>query len=99
MPDRAAFDRMADSVFAAMTKRQDIPVERIEFSLAAPRAFATVGAAHPLGPSVRIDAETGDELPAMKPHGFHGILQDLHAGYLFGLPGRIVSTLLGATLL
>ncbi|MDK2770011.1 MAG: PepSY domain-containing protein [Sphingomonas sp.] len=100
MPDRAAVARMTDTVFAAMATRTDVSVERIEFNFAAPAPFATVGSANPFGPAIRIDARTGAELPVEKMDtGLHGILQDIHAGYFFGLPGRILSVLLGVGLL
>lgn len=37
--------------------------------------------------------------PPLPPQGLHGILQDIHAGYFAGLPGRILSCLMAIALL
>lgn len=100
MPDRADVARMTDTVFSAMAKRKDVSVERIEFNFAGPAPVAIIGSANPFGSAIRIDPRTGAELPIEKVDaGWHGILQDLHAGYFFSWPGRILSVLLGIGLL
>lgn len=65
-----------------------------------PRAvFATKDG--PEAPRVQIDPLSGAKVTPPKPRftNYHNFLQDLHAGYAFGTVGRVISVLLGLSLL
>ncbi|MFC7049964.1 PepSY-associated TM helix domain-containing protein [Emcibacter nanhaiensis] len=81
-------------------QRPDISAEAITLTFAENRTTATVGSTMPFGPKVTVDLANGQILPPLpKPAGYHLVLQNLHAGYSFDLIGRIISVLLGVSLL
>jgi hypothetical protein len=90
---------MAQAVSRARAERPELPVDHVELSLK--KGFLiSIGAAGQDQEAIKIDGHTGRILPPppRKPKSYHYILQDLHAGYYFGWPGRIISLLLGASL-
>ena len=100
MLDSAQIGAMiAQAVSRARAERPDLPVDHVELSLK--KGFiVSIGAAGQEQDAIKIDGQTGRVLPPppRKPKSYHYILQDLHAGYYFGWPGRIMSLLLGASL-
>jgi uncharacterized iron-regulated membrane protein len=72
----------------------------IELDLVAPGVIVGARAVdHPGTPALRIDGASGRILPdPPAPADFHFILKDLHAGYLFGWSGRVISILVGLAL-
>ena len=100
LPDDAALSAMiARAADALRARHAGLAIERIEIGFGDGRPVVTAGAAAPFGPQVRIDPFTGADLPALPgPRGYHEILQDLHAGYRFGLIGRLLSVGCGIAL-
>ena len=100
--DAAALGDMVER--AASTTRANQPgldVARIEVALKDGKTVITLGGADPKSPSLRYDGESGGPAAALPPKkkNYHYVLQDLHAGYFGGVAGRILSTLLGLSLL
>jgi uncharacterized iron-regulated membrane protein len=91
----------ARAVATASTQRPDLKVSRIEIALKDGKAVVTLGGVAADEPSLKLDGQTGNPLPPPPPKkkNYHYVLQDLHAGYFLGMPGRILSTLLGLSLL
>jgi uncharacterized iron-regulated membrane protein len=91
----------ARAVSHAKTQRPDLKVSRIEIALKDGKTIVTLGGNLPADPSLRLDGASGNPAPPLPPKvkNYHYALQDLHAGYFLGLPGRILSALLGLSLL
>lgn len=91
---------LARMIAIARIKRPDLPIQHVDISVSPTGDQAQIGAAGPFGPQLTLDLKTGAVLPQhqLSP-GWHGWLQDLHAGYRFGLVGRIISALIAVSLL
>ncbi|EQB12857.1 PepSY domain-containing protein [Sphingobium lactosutens] len=99
----------ADADLAAMVVRaataaraeRGLDVRTIQVNLDGPRVTVSAGPGGPPGtPQLLIDARTGQRIVARPPPAsFHYVLQNIHAGYVFGWAGRIVSILSGLSLL
>lgn len=99
----------ADTELAAMIVRlaeaarrdPSLKVQSLQINLAGGRPILVAGAGGPPGSrQLKLDAATGHRMiePA-PPTDFHFVLQDLHAGYFLGWPGRILSVLSGLSLI
>lgn len=88
----------ANAVIAA---HPEIPVTQVTLNLKGPAVTVEAGAGGPLGsPMLKIDAASGKLIPQppVEPD-FHNVLQDVHAGYIAGWTGRIISILRGISLI
>lgn len=90
--------RMLDVlVRAAAAESPSLALNRVQLDFAGPRPQASVGRPPD---SVKFDLSSGDRIiEPPRPVDLHFILQDLHAGYAFGMPGRLLSLALGVVLL
>lgn len=100
-PRAAEVGRLAAAaVDAAERVRPGLQVRRVELAFGSGGVRATVGLPGPFADHVALDPTTGRVLQErrMTP-GWHGWLQDLHAGYRFGLVGRLISVAMAVALL
>lgn len=91
--------RLADAARAD----PELHASELRIDLTGPQIVLIAGAGVGPGPGraqIRLDALTGKRLanPPAKAD-YHYILQDLHAGYFLGWPGRILSIVTGIALL
>lgn len=100
LPSSAELSRIMARARAAIATRPDVPVKQITVDFVGPAVSVHAGAGGPPGsPSLLIDAATGRIVPQPAPQrDFHYILQDIHAGYVAGWTGRILSILCGLSL-
>ena len=89
------------AVAAAESRDPALRFSRAGVDLSGPQPVVIIASGKPEGPQLRFDGRSGQLLPPPPPKqkNFHYALQDLHAGYFLGLPGRIISTLLGLCVL
>lgn len=101
IPSDAELAAMIARLADAARKDTTLKVKSLQVDLSGPRVTLVAGAGGPPGsPQIKMDARTGRRIvDPPPPADFHFILQDLHAGYIFGWPGRIVSVLCGLSLL
>lgn len=92
------------AVATAAATRPDLEVHRIEVSLLKGKPVVTIGRMSADGSAaagIKVDGTTGQIIPPPPPKAksYHYVLQDLHAGYFLGWTGRIISVLLGLSLI
>ena len=97
---RAIGDLTARAIDAARLARPALSINHVELSFTPQGPRALVGLPGPFADHVMSDPVTGRVLPEhrMTP-GWHGWLQDLHAGYRFGIVGRLLSAAMAIALL
>ena len=100
LPSDEELAAMVGRIAQVVRKDGTVPVKTIQINLAGPRITVSAGTGGPPGsPQLLIDARTGEKIVLPRPPAdYHYILQDLHAGYFFGWPGRILSILSGVAL-
>ena len=101
LPDDATLSAMLTTATRAMRERHPQAQARsIQLDLGAKPRAIVIGGVGPEAPRVTIDLLTGRDVPQPKRSAnFHNLLQDLHAGYRFGLVGRLISVAVGVALL
>lgn len=101
IPTDAELAKMIGWLAEAARNDHSHAVQSLQIDLSGPRIVLLAGAGGPPGTAqIKIDAHTGQRIvDPPPPADFHFVLQDLHAGYFFGWPGRIVSVLCGLSLL
>ncbi len=102
LPDDEALRAMVTRAADGFRQRHaNEPVHMVEFSFDSQKPVASFrsGSGSHIVP-IRIDLATGREIPPPEPRfNWHNFLQDLHAGYRFGIVGRIISVLAGLSLI
>ncbi|SFG42421.1 PepSY-associated TM region [Novosphingobium sp. CF614] len=101
IPDDAQLATMITRLADAARRDPSVKVQSLQINLAGPAVTLVAGAGGPPGsPQIKLVAASGRRIvDPPPPADFHYILQDLHAGYFFGWPGRILSVLCGISLL
>lgn len=101
LPSNEQMAALMGRVAKAIKDHPSVPVYQIAINLAGPRLTVNAGSGGPPGsPSLLIDGQTGQVIPQVAPpKDYHYILQDIHAGYIGGWTGRIISILSGLSLM
>jgi len=78
-----------------------VPVRFISIAMIGGEITAVAGPLpYAAGPHIKMNGRTGERIPPPPQQtSFYVKLQDIHAGYMFGLSGRILSVLCGIALL
>lgn len=101
IPSDADLALMTARIAAAARAERSMTVKVIQINLAGPRVTLSAGSGGPPGsPQIVVDGQSGQRIVTPPPpRDFHYILQDIHAGYFLGWPGRILSMACGVALL
>lgn len=101
LPDNDAIGKMASEAVALVRAEQPkLAISMVQIDFAPDGAKVKVGGSGRMSPSTTVDMATHKILPPPPPRkqGYHGILQDIHAGYFMGMTGRIISIVMGLAL-
>lgn len=101
LPSDADLAEMVARLADAARRDPALKVKVLRIDLSGPRVTLVADPGGPPGtPGIRLDAVTGKRIAHPSPAaGYHYVLQDLHAGYALGWPGRILSVLCGISLM
>jgi uncharacterized iron-regulated membrane protein len=84
----------------AKAQKPNLSTQKIEVSYSDKGGIVTIGGNSFESEKIMIDPKAGKIMPPPpKKIQWHGLFQDLHAGYSFGIVGRIISVLMGISLL
>ena len=92
-------DRLERALVAAEHAAPGAPINQINLTLGPARQSANVSIGSATPKRLALDLKSGRSTISGEGEGLHYVLQNLHAGYVYGLPGQIVSILCGLTLL
>lgn len=99
LPSNAKLAEMIGKIADVARRHPDQQVVMLTINLSGPRVTLSAGTGGPPGsPEITVDADTGQRIVVPPQPGYHYVLQDLHAGYVFGWTGRIISVLCGLAL-
>lgn len=101
LPDNQTLAVMVGRVADAARQQPSLKVRTLQINLQGEHIVLTAGPGGPPGtPQLKMDGATGRVIKDPPPPAdFHAVLQDIHAGYVFGWTGRILSILSGIALL